>query len=601
MGWTLAHRNAGCTGRGPAIVGAAGAICNRVGHRATHSRLGFAPGPRAMPRSLPSILGYLILAGVGCNGGGGSGGDDDGGSSDGSGTATGDETGGPGSCAPAPDRVGLQRLTRAEYNRTVGDLFGVTSAPADAFPPDSATNGFDNNAASLTVSPQLAALLFDAAETIAAEAMVNRGDEIVTCDPATVPTCARDVLAALGLRVYRRPPTDAELDDLLALVELAADEGEPFAATIQHALTAMLMSPQFLYRNVPAEGAAPLGPGELVALDDWALATRLSYFLWGSTPDDALLARAGEGSLHDQDVLRAEFDRMLADPKAGALYDGFAVQWLQLGKLAAAAPDAAAFPAFDEALRTAMLDETRLFFADLRARDGSPLEIVTGTRTFANEALAAIYGVGGVTGTELVAIDTDPSQRAGLLTMPAVLTMTSDPAQPNIVKRGVWLADAILCASPPPPPEGIPPAPDPEPGETERERLERHRQDPSCNSCHQLIDPLGFALENYDAVGAYRTEIDGAAIDNAGALPSGATFAGAVELAAVLAGGPEYPSCISSKLMTYALGRTMSDAEQCVVDDMGANHVTVDATISDLLWAVVTSDAFVSEQSPEGT
>lgn len=500
-------------------------------------------------------------------------------------------------CEPAAPPIGLQRLTRAEYNRTVRDLFDVTSDPADAFPPDSSTNGFDNNAKSLTISVQLAELLLDTAEEVAAEAMINRGDEIIRCDPNADAACARTTLDRLALRVYRRPPSDAELDDLEGLVQLALAEGDDFATGIEHALVGMLMSPQFLYRNVPTTSADPAAT--LVPLPDHALATRLSYFLWGSTPDDALLERATQGALSDTGMLRAEFDRMLADPKSAALYDGFMYQWLQLGKLAAATPDGAAFPTFDEDLRAQMLEETRLFFDAVRARDGSALEIVTSTQTFANASIAEIYGVAGVDGDALVPIETDPSQRAGVLTMPAILTMTSDPAAPNIVKRGVWLAEAILCAAPPPPPVGVPPLPDPQPGETERERLERHREDPSCGSCHNLIDPLGFAFEGYDALGGWRTEVDGEPVDDLGTLPDGREFEGVVELAGLLATGPEYPRCITGKLMTYGLGRPTEAADACSVDEVGASWVTPDASLSDLLWAIVTSDAFrMQQESP---
>ena len=445
-----------------------------------------------------------------------------------------------GECETGPGRVGLQRLTRAEYNRTVRDLFGVTSAPADSFPPDSSTGGFDNNAESLTISPQLASLLLDAAETVATEAMANDAGQIIECDPADDSECARDTLRALALRVYRRPPTEPELDDLLVLVDFAETEGDTFEEGIGYALQAMLMAPQFLYRSVPPNSMNLLNEGEVVALSDYAMATRLSYFLWGSTPDDELLARAGEGALQDPEGLRAEFDRMLADPRAEALYDSFFVQWMQLGKLASASPDPDMFPTFGEALRDEMMEETRLFWEDLRQRDGSVLELVTGTRTFANEELARIYGVDGVTGSELQPIETDPDQRAGLLTMPAILTMNSDSDKTNIVRRGVWVAEALLCASPPPPPEGIPAAPEPMPGETERQRLERHRSDPACASCHTLIDPLGFGLEHYDALGYWRDDDNGEAIDDLGELPDGSTFEGAVQLAQTLTEGEDY-------------------------------------------------------------
>ncbi len=520
---------------------------------------------------------------------------------DGSTGADGDGDGGDDGVAacdddPGPGRVGLQRLTRAEYNRTVRDLFGVTSNPADVFPPDSSTAGFDNNAASLTVSPQLAALLLDAAETVAAEAMANVSAQILVCAPAQDELCARQTLQALALRVYRRPAKDDEIDDLMVLHQFALDEGDGFDAGIEYALAAMLVAPQFLYRSVPPDSMHLLDAGQVRPLDDYALATRLSYFLWGSTPDDALLARAGADDLADPSVLREEFDRMLADPRSDALYDGFVRQWLQLGKLGAAAPDPTLFPTFDDDLRDDMLAEVQMFFEDLRARDGSLLEILTGTRTYANAELAGIYGIDGVTGDALTVVDLDPTQRAGVLTMPAILTMNSNPDTPNIVRRGVWLAEAILCEEPPPPPEGIPPAPDPAPGESERDRLARHRADPSCASCHNLIDPLGFTFDNYDALGNWRDEVDGQPVDNLGQLPDGTEVAGVVALAEQLATTDQYPSCVTEKVMTYALGRTVAADEECVVSAIGSANVTADSTVSDLLWAVVRSDAFLSEE-----
>lgn len=552
-----------------------------------------------MRRSARSLGACTIAAVLACGGGSHHDGQADGGSDSGSSGGTGAESGDtePGSCAPTPLRVGLQRLTRAEYNRTVADLFGVTSAPADAFPPDSATSGFDNNAKSLTVSPQLASLLLDAAESVAAEAMANQGGTIIACDPAVTTTCARDTLAALALRVYRRPPSDAEMGDLLDLVADSTAEGDAFPGAIEHALAGMLMSPQFLYKSVPPDGVVPEG-GTIVALDDFALATRLSYFLWGSTPDDDLLARASEGTLRDRETLRAEFDRMLLDPKTAALYEGFATQWLQLGKLAAATPDPATFPEFDEDLRAEMLEETRLFFEKLRERDGSALELVTSNETWANASLAGIYGVQGPSGEWFEPIETDATRRAGVLTMPAILTMTSGPTAPNIVKRGVWLAESILCAAPPPPAAGVPPEPMPMPGETERERLARHRLDPSCASCHDLIDPLGFGLESYDGLGRWRDEADGAPVDNLGTLPDGSTYAGAVEMAGLLATGDSFPRCVTTKLMTYSLGRAMEGGDVCVVDAIAAEHVTVDGSFSELLWSVVTSDQFLMEEAP---
>ena len=283
---------------------------------------------------------------------------------------------------------------------------------------------------------------------------------------------------------------------------------------------------------------------------------------------------------------------MLDDAKSDALFDGFFSQWLQLGKLAAAAPDPDMFPEFDEDLRAQMLDEARMFLFGIRERDASALEFILGNETYANEDLASIYGVGGISGTELTSVTTDAERRGGVLTMPAVLAMTSDAQHPNIVKRGVWLASNILCSAPPPPPATVPTLPDEVPGETERERLARHRENPSCASCHDLIDPLGFAYEHYDAIGRWRDEAHGQPVDDVGTLPDGRNFEGIIELAAMLADSGEFGECVAGRLTSYALGRSLGNADSCAVSTIGAEHVAPDGALSELLWAIVTSDAF---------
>lgn len=497
-------------------------------------------------------------------------------------------------CGDSPGRVGLHRLTRAEYNRSVRDLFGVYGQPANILPPDPTTDGFDNNASSLGVDPTTATLLLEVAEAVATEAMqAGSLPRCATADGACIEAGLRD----LALHVYRRPPTDEEIAGLTAFVAAAEADGDGTDIGVRNATMAMLMAPQFLYRSVPPTDDQAASGG-IVALDDFAVATRLSYFLWGSTPDDALLERAAAGELRDADVLREQFDRMLADPKSDALYEDFVAQWLQLGKLGDVLPDPNVYPAFGEDLREAMEDEVRLYFGGLRGREGSVLELINGTQTYANEVLAEVYGIEGVTGETMVPVSTDPEQRAGVLTMPAVLAMTSDPSRTNIVKRGVWLAENILCAAPPPPPPGIEPLDDPQPNETERERLERHRTDPGCASCHLLIDPLGFSLENYDALGRWRTEVDGEPVDNVGELPDGTSFRGAIELSAELE--ERFGTCVSEKMMTFALGRAMGADDECRLDDIATRAATVDASIDDFLWTIVTSDAFMTEAAPEG-
>ena len=497
-------------------------------------------------------------------------------------------------CGDSPGRVGLHRLTRAEYNRTVRDLFGVDSEPANVLPPDPTTDGFDNNASSLGVDPTTATLLLEVAESVATDAM--DGGVLPSCSEGDA-TCIDAELRALALRVYRRPATDAEIAGLANFVTAAEADGDGTDVGFRNAVMAMLMAPQFLYRSVPPTDTQAAA-GDIVALDDYAVATRLSYFLWGSTPDDALLDLAASGDLGDRDVLRAEFDRMLADPKASALFEDFVAQWLQLGKLGDALPDPEVYPTFGEDLRDAMVAEVRLYLGGLRERDASVLDIVVGHETHANEALAEVYGIEGVSGETMVPVTTDPEQRSGVLTMPAILAMTSDPTRTNIVKRGFWRAENILCAAPPPPPDGIDALDDPQPGETERERLARHRTDPACASCHVLIDPLGFSLESYDALGRWRTEVDGMPVDNVGELPDGTQFTGAVELGAALE--ERFGACVSEKMMTFALGRAMGADDECRLDDIATRAATPEATIDDFLWTVVTSDAFMTEVAAEG-
>lgn len=504
-------------------------------------------------------------------------------------------------CKPAsPGRVVLQRLTRAEYNRTVRDLFAVTEQPASVFPPDSATGGFDNNAGGLTISPQLADMLFDAAEKVATEAVQTARGRIFVCDPVSMgrDPCASTILTRLALRVFRRPATPDEIGDLMAFVALGEKEGDGFAGGIRYALQAMLVSPQFLYRGIPA-APQPLD-GAVVALDDYALATRLSYFVWGSTPDDALLAAAGAGKLRDATAFRAELARMLKDKNAAALYDGFFSQWLAIGRLAAAAPDTLAFPFFNEQLRADMMTETRLVFEDMLARNASALELVSGTSTFVNQSLASIYGISSVAGAQFRRVDLNPAERAGMTGKAAILTMTGSPLEPNmIVRRGAWIAENLLCAVGQLP-AGIEQDLKAMGGDTPRRTLERNQANPVCAPCHRVLDPLGFGLQNYDGIGRWRTAVGALPMDNVGTLPDGRTFAGPVELSKLLMSENLFKTCITEKVAMYALGRTMNGEEHCGLETIGRAVVAPDAGFSDLLWAVATSDAFQKRERERG-
>jgi hypothetical protein len=351
--------------------------------------------------------------------------------------------------------------------------------------------------------------------------------------------CARDNLAALARRAYRRPVTNDQLDGLLQFVEHAGsiDKG------MQLAVEAILVSPRFLFRIEPADNS----------LDDFQFASRLSYFLWSSIPDDELLKLAEQHRLRNPDILRAQIHRMLADPKSRALAENFAGQWLQTRNLASLQPDPGKFPEFTAALRHDMQQETQLFFESI-IRDDRPIaEFIGAGYTFLNQRLAEFYGIPDVQGPQFRRVDLAPeSHRGGILTQASVLTVSSYPARTSPVLRGKWILQNLLDSAPPPPPPNVPPLEETAIGTnlTMRQRLEQHRANPACIGCHARMDPLGFSLENYDAIGRWRTQ-DGTLPLDAGDGP------GALKQA-LLKDQDRFARCLASKLTTYALGRKAS-------------------------------------------
>ena len=402
----------------------------------------------------------------------------------------------------------------------------------------------------------------------------------------------RAVLAELVKRVWRRPARADELDRLAKL----APKDASVASAAREALVALLVSPNFLFRVEDDTGRT--SKGGVRALDDWELATRLSYFLWNSTPDDALLARAAAKELTKPDALAAEVERMLRDPRATALARDFAPQWLQIRALERVAPDPTRFPKFDASLRDAMREETELF-VDAIVRERRPVsELLTADFTFLNEELAAHYGVPGVHGSEMRRVRLEPGARNGLLGQGSILTVTSNPTRTSPVKRGKWVLDALLASPPPPPPPGVGDLNESKAAAesaTLRERLLEHRKNPSCGACHARLDPLGFGLENFDATGAWR-ERDGAfAIDASGTLPDGRSFTGPAELRTTLARDPRFPRAIAKKLLIYALGRGLTPADDPSLESI-LSRCTPDPTLPDLIQAIVRSKPFLERR-----
>ncbi len=500
-----------------------------------------------------------------------------------------------------PGRVTIRRLNRAEYNNTIRDLMGVDFQPAKDFPADDVGNGFDNIAEVLSLPPLLMEKYFEAAEQIVDRALSNEGlrDRFVAqapTEPQQFRGTARRVLEPLATRAFRRPVRAGELDRLLDLVQQAAEAGADYPSSIGLALQAILTSPHFLFRieldDPASEGNQPR------ALNGYELATRLSYFLWSSMPDETLFELAAADRLQDATVRHEQVLRMLADPRSQALVDNFAAQWLELRNLAKLTPDTERFQEFDEPLRQAMQKETELFFREVMTYDRSILEFLDADYTFVNGRLARHYGISDVQGDAFRKVQLSDPRRGGLLTQASILTLTSNPTRTSPVKRGKWILENILGAPPPPPPPGVQQLS--EDGQAEllgslRERMEQHRSDPSCAVCHKKMDALGFGFENFDAVGAWRERDGQFPIDASGELPGGQYFAGPQDLRKVLMTSrrDEFLRCLSEKMLTYALGRGLESYDRCTIDEIVNRLETNDYRFSALLLAVVDSEAFL--------
>jgi mono/diheme cytochrome c family protein len=408
--------------------------------------------------------------------------------------------------------------------------------------------------------------------------------------------CAREVLERFASRAYRRPATAEEVARLVRFVEMAHEDGERYERGIQLAVEATLASPHFLFRvEVDRE------PGKPHPITDFELASRLSYFLWSSMPDDELFRLARENKLHEPGVLDAQVARMLKDGKARGLVENFAGQWLQVRNLRNVAPDPKQFPSFDEDLRAAMLRETELFFEAVAREDRSILDFLDADFTFLNERLARHYGIEGVKGPEFRRVSLKDDRRGGLLTQASILTITSNPTRTSPVKRGKWILEQVLGTPPPPPPPDVPELSEAKEAVlsgTLRQRMEQHRANPNCASCHGRMDPLGFGFENYDAIGAWRDKDESFPIDPSGTLPSGQSFRGPKELKAILkAKDKDFARCLAEKMLTYALGRGLEFADRCTVDGIVAGLAADGYRFSSLVRGIVKSEPFLKRNA----
>ena len=400
---------------------------------------------------------------------------------------------------------------------------------------------------------------------------------------------AREIVTRFAGRAFRRPARPDEVDRILEIYDLAEKEGEPFEARVRLALCRVLVSPQFLFRIELDPRAAQAG--EAYLLSEYELASRMSYFLWSSMPDEELLALAGKGELRQN--LDAQIARMLQDEKSAAIVENFAGQWLTLRKLDGVAPDKAEFPEWDESLRRAMKRETELFFDAVLREDRSIFEFLESDFTFLNGRLAYHYGVKGVLGREFKRVSA-PAGRGGLLTQASILTITSNPTRTAPVKRGKWVLEQLLGTPPPPPPPDVPELPPK--GELKgslRQVMEQHRENAICASCHARMDPIGFAFENYDAIGRFREKDGEFPIDASGELPGGQKFNGPGELKTILKEKKElFARSLAEKMLTYALGRGLEYYDKCAVDAVLADLEKNEYRLAALVAAAIKSEPF---------
>ena len=421
--------------------------------------------------------------------------------------------------------------------------------------------------------------------------------KIFTCRPANAQDelpCARAILTTLSRRAYRRPVTENDLEAPLSFFQRGRNNGGSFEAGIESALQLILASPEFLVRFEP-------DPDNVTAdapyrVSDLALASRLSFFLWSSIPDDQLLEAAASGKLHEPAVLREQTLRMLRDPRSEALTDNFAEQWLFLRNLKTTAPNLDAFPDFDDNLRQAMRQETKLFFESILHEDRSVMDLLNADYTFVNERLARHYGIPNIYGSQFRRVAVTDEARRGLLGQASILAVTSYPNRTSPVQRGKWILTNILGVPPTPPPPGVPELKENAEGaqkHTLRERMELHRADTVCAGCHKVMDPVGFALENFDAIGRWRAQDDGAKIDPSGTLFEGSKIDGPVALRKTLSNRPEtFVGVMTEKMLTYALGRGVESYDMPAVRKIVNQAGTKDFRFSNIVLGIVESTPF---------
>jgi hypothetical protein len=504
---------------------------------------------------------------------------------------------------PGPSPI--RRMNRREYDNTVRDLLGTDARPAQTgFPAEEEALGFNNNADALVVTSLLAEGYLSAAEALAEEAVKDLPALLHGCDVNKdgADTCAERFITSFGRFAYRRPLKSEEVSALMAVHRAAADEFD-FETGVRLTMTAMLQSPHFLYRvefGEPVEGAEGV-----LKLGPYELASRLSYFLWGTMPDAELFAAAEEGRLVEPEDVAKQARRMLADARARATFRDFHGQWLELRKIEELEKDPDVFPEFDPEIRPWLRAEAEAFLDHVIWEDQGDLDsMYLASYTFLNGPLADYYGVDGPSGEALVRHELPPGQASGFLTQGGLMAVLAKPNQTSPIHRGKFVRERLLCQTVPPPPDDVDiTPPEVDPNLPTRERFKEHSTEPSCAGCHQLMDPVGFGFEHFDAIGRWRDEEAGRPIDATGEVLGSVTkgtFDGVPELAAMLVESPETEACMTLQWFRYAYGRAEGQADACTVNDLKQQFSGSGRRILDLVVALTQTEAFLYRRAPTG-
>lgn len=490
---------------------------------------------------------------------------------------------------PGPSPI--RRLTRTEYNNTVADLLGDATHPAQAFPDEELALGFTNNAVSQTTSSLLIEKYENAAGNLAIAAVAK--PDLLGCDAAD-DACVKGFIANFGLKAYRRPLAADEVDRLFAFYGTNKAAYDATTA-LRLMLQAMLQSPHFLYR-VEAGGAGT--PGSVARLSSYELASRLSYALWGTMPDQALLTAAGANELDTNDGVLKQAQRMIADSRAKQAVATFFEQWLDLAKVGNVEKSQQLFPAFTPQVRTLLRKEQDSFLGDVVFGGGNLNTLLLGNYTFMNKDLATFYGVTGPTGDAFEKVTLDPQKRAGMLTQAGFLAASAKIDQTSPVQRGLFVRERFLCFSPPPPPGDVNTSPPgANPSLTTRQRFAQHEASASCAGCHRLMDPIGLGFEQFDATGRWRDTEGGLAIDSSGeivgAKDGNGTFNGALELATKLSTSSDVSSCVVKQWFRYAYGRSEADVDSCTLATLNDTFGSGQNSFQSLVVGLTQTEAFL--------